>query len=107
MDGLCSDHRDYLALGGHGFVLGDGALDYRQERIEEAYYNFALFKHLTLSSDIQLIQHTGYNRARSPARCVSLRADATWIMDHRRRASFRAPPSVIWMSIWLDGGLAA
>jgi high affinity Mn2+ porin len=74
IDALSSDHRDYLALGGHGFVLGDSALDYGQERIVEAYYNFVLFQHLTLSPDFQLIQSPGYNRARGPVHFVSLRA---------------------------------
>jgi high affinity Mn2+ porin len=74
INALSSDHRNYLALGGHGFVLGDGALDYGQERIVEAYYNFVSFKYLTLSPDLQLIQYPGYNRARGPVRLVSLRA---------------------------------
>ena len=74
INALSSDHRNYLALGGHGFVLGDGALDYGQERIVEAYYNFVSFKYLTLSPDLQLIQYPGYNRARGPVHLVSLRA---------------------------------
>ncbi|MEP7096752.1 MAG: carbohydrate porin [Dokdonella sp.] len=74
IDALSSDHRDYLALGGRGFVLGDGGIDYAQERIVEAYYSFVPFKHVTLSPDIQLIQHPGYNRARGPVTFASLRA---------------------------------
>jgi carbohydrate-selective porin OprB len=74
VDGLAPDHREYLALGGSGFVLGDGALHYGMERIIEAYYSLAVLKHLTLSPDFQLIRNPGYNRARGPARFVSLRA---------------------------------
>lgn len=74
IDGLSSGHREYLSLGGKGFVLGDGALSYGRERIVEAYYNFAAFKLLTLSPDVQLIQNPGYNRARGPACFVALRA---------------------------------
>jgi high affinity Mn2+ porin len=74
VDALSSDHRDYLALGGHGFVLGDGALDYGLERIAEAYYSFAVCKHFTLSPDFQFIQNPGYNRARGPVHFASLRA---------------------------------
>ncbi len=74
VDGLSPDHREYLALGGSGFVLGDGALHYGRECIAEAYYSLALFKQLTLGPDFQLIRNPGYNRARGPARFVSLRA---------------------------------
>ena len=74
IDGLSSDHRNYLALGGHGFLLGDGALEYGQERIVEAYYSFAPFEHLTISPDFQLIRDPGYNRARGPVKFASLRA---------------------------------
>lgn len=74
VDGLSAPHRDYLALGGQGFVLGDGALSYGRERILETYYSFAVVEHLTLSPDFQLIDHPGYNRARGPARFVAVRA---------------------------------
>jgi carbohydrate-selective porin OprB len=74
VDGLSSDHRDYLAAGGSGFVLGDGALNYGREQIIEAYYNLSVIDHLTLSPDLQLIHNPGYNRDRGPARFVGLRA---------------------------------
>lgn len=74
VDSLSSAHRDYLALGGQGFVLGDGALSYGREHILEAYYSYAVVEHLTLSPDFQLIDHPGYNRDRGPARFVALRA---------------------------------
>jgi high affinity Mn2+ porin len=74
VNGLSSVHRQYLQLGGDGFVLGDGALNYGREQILEAYYNFAPIDHLTLSPDLQLIHNPGYNRDRGPARFVGLRA---------------------------------
>ena len=74
IDALSPAHRDYLALGGQGFTLGDGALAYGRERIVEAYYNIAVIDHLTLAPDIQLIHNPGYNRARGPARFVGMRA---------------------------------
>jgi len=48
VNGLGTQHRDYLARGGHGFLLGDGALKYGPERIVEAYYTrfFSLRAHL-------------------------------------------------------------
>lgn len=74
INALSSAHRDYLALGGSGFVLGDGALNYAREQIIEAYYNLVPFKHLTLSPDFQYIRNPGYNRDRGPARFAGLRA---------------------------------
>lgn len=74
IDGLSSDHRDYLAAGGDGFVLGDGRLNYGHEEILEAYYNVDVIDHLTLSPDLQLVHNPGYNRDRGPARFVGLRA---------------------------------
>lgn len=74
INSLSSAHRDYLALGGNGFVLGDGALRYGREQILETYYSFAVCKHFTLSPDLQLVHNPGYNQDRGPARFVSLRA---------------------------------
>lgn len=72
-DGLSRDHRDYLAAGGHGFVLGDGALSYGTEKIFEAYYRIQVGKYVQLSPDFQYIQNPGYNRDRGPARVAGLR----------------------------------
>lgn len=67
-------HRQYLEMGGSGFVLGDGALNYAHEEIAELYYSYAPFAHLTLSPDFQWIRHPGYNRDRGPAAFAGLRA---------------------------------
>lgn len=36
-NGLSPDHRRYLAAGGHGFIIGDGRLNYSPELIAELY----------------------------------------------------------------------
>ncbi|MHB8679743.1 MAG: carbohydrate porin, partial [Rudaea sp.] len=74
VDGLSTDHRNYLAAGGDGFLLGDGRLNYAQERIVEMYYAFQPFAHITLSPDLQYIRNPGYNRDRGPATFLGLRA---------------------------------
>ena len=74
LDGLSALHRAYLAGGGCGFMLCDGALDYGRERVIEAYYRLQLGHYLQLSPDLQWIANPGYNRARGPARVVGLRA---------------------------------
>jgi high affinity Mn2+ porin len=73
VNGLSADHRAYLATGGQGFVIGDGALNYGTERILEAYYRMPLGKYAQLSPDVQYIQNPGYNRDRGPASAVGLR----------------------------------
>jgi high affinity Mn2+ porin len=37
-NGISHDHAEYLALGGDGFLLGDGRLNYGRENIVETYY---------------------------------------------------------------------
>jgi high affinity Mn2+ porin len=73
IDGLSTEHRDYLADGGTGFTLGDGRLDYGTEKIFETYYSAALCPHVWLSPDFQFIRDPGYNRDRGPAKFAALR----------------------------------
>ena len=73
IDGLSAPHRDYLAAGGCGFMLCDGALDYGSERVVEAYYRAQFGRYLQVSPDLQWIANPGYNRARGPARVIGVR----------------------------------
>ena len=73
-NGLSADHRQYLALGGHGFLLGDGALNYGRETIAEAYYTLALYRGVSTALDAQVIGNPGYNRDRGPVVVISGRA---------------------------------
>src|SRR5262249_38150100 len=66
-NGLSADHREYLRLGGKGFLLGDGGLDYGRELIAEVYYNAHIVQGLYVAGDAQLVFHPGYNRDRGPA----------------------------------------
>ena len=59
-------HQSYLALGGQGFLLGDGRLTYARENILESYYNAHLWRGLYLSPNLQFIVHPGYNQDRGP-----------------------------------------
>jgi len=70
---LSAAHRNYLAAGGLGFFLGDGALNYRPEIILEAYYSLNVAKETWFSADIQRISNPGYNADRGPATVVSAR----------------------------------
>jgi len=72
-NGISGDHRHYLALGGLGFVLGDGALNYGRERIFETYYTLHLWRGVFTSFDVQHITNPGYNRDRGPVLAPGLR----------------------------------
>jgi len=50
---ISDDHRRYLALGGKGFILGDGALNYSREQILESYYTAHVWKGLYASPGVQ------------------------------------------------------
>jgi len=73
-NGLAPDHREYLARGGLGFLLGDGALRYGSERIVEAYYTGAVALGLSVAFDVQHVVNPGYNRDRGPVTVFALRA---------------------------------
>jgi high affinity Mn2+ porin len=71
--GLSSEHRTYLALGGLGFILGDGALTYGRETIVESYYTARLARGLYPAFDLQYVRNPGFNEARGPVWIASLR----------------------------------
>ena len=71
INALSRDHRDFIAAGGLGVLIGDGQLNYRRERILETYYAFALNKQLTMTADYQLITNPAYNADRGPVHVFS------------------------------------
>jgi high affinity Mn2+ porin len=71
INALSKDHRDFIAAGGLGILIGDGALNYRCERIFETYYAYALNKQITLTADYQLITNPAYNADRGPVSVFS------------------------------------
>ena len=76
INGLSPDHRDFIAAGGLGPLIGDGALNYRRERIFETYYAYALNKQITLTADYQFIVNPAYNADRGPVSIFSGRFHA-------------------------------
>jgi high affinity Mn2+ porin len=73
INGLSGDHREYLALGGLGFVLGDGRLNYGNEQIFEGYYTAHLWRGVFGALDVQHITNPGYNRDRGPVLAPAVR----------------------------------
>jgi high affinity Mn2+ porin len=71
INALSRDHRDFLAAGGLGPLIGDGQLNYRKERILETYYAFAFTKQITLTADYQFITNPAFNADRGPVHVFS------------------------------------
>ena len=71
--GIVPVHQEYLAAGGAGFLLGDGALTYGPEQIVEAYYRAQIGSYLQAGPDLQLIRNPGYNRDRGTATVLGFR----------------------------------
>jgi high affinity Mn2+ porin len=74
VNGLSQDHERYLAAGGYGFIIGDGALDYEPEMIVEAYYLIALTDAFALTADYQFVANPAYNADRGPVNVIGVRA---------------------------------
>jgi high affinity Mn2+ porin len=66
VNALSPDHRDYIAAGGLGILIGDGKLNYHRERILETYYALRVVKGLTLTFDYQYMVNPAYNADRGP-----------------------------------------
>ena len=74
LNGISAAHRDYLASGGYGFIIGDGKLPhYGTENIIEAYYLFQFNKMLGISLDYQFVANPAYNRDRGPVDLGAIR----------------------------------
>jgi len=71
--GLSNSHAAYLAAGGKGFQLGDGALDYGWESILETYYLVGFGEHIAISGDLQAIFNPGMNAGHSPTVVFGIR----------------------------------
>lgn len=72
-NGISRDHQEYLALGGYGFLLGDGRLNYGRENIVETYYTMHVWRGFYPSFGFQYVDHPGYNRDRGPVVVPTLR----------------------------------
>jgi high affinity Mn2+ porin len=70
---ISKDHQTYLADGGYGFLLGDGALHYGRENIVETYYTAHVWRGIYVAPGLQHINNPGYNRDRGPVLVPSFR----------------------------------
>ena len=72
-NGISRDHQQYLALGGLGFLLGDGRLTYGRENIVETYYTLHAWRGVYPAVGFQYVANPGYNRDRGPVVVPTLR----------------------------------
>ncbi|MFS8083369.1 MAG: carbohydrate porin [Ginsengibacter sp.] len=70
---ISNAHRNFLAAGGYGFIIGDGKLNYGHEAIIETYYNAFLSNFFWLTLDYQFVNNPGYNKDRGPANVFAVR----------------------------------
>jgi high affinity Mn2+ porin len=73
-NGISADHRDFLNIGGYGFMIGDGKLpNYTRENIAELFYEVKLFENLFATFDYQYVSHPAYNHDRGPVSLLAAR----------------------------------
>ena len=73
-NGISDPHRQYLAKGGYGFIIGDGKLpNYGLETIFEINYNAKITDWLSVTPDYQLVMNPAYNQDRGPVHAFALR----------------------------------
>jgi high affinity Mn2+ porin len=72
-NGISREHQEYLALGGQGFLLGDGRLNYGRENILESFYTLHVWRGFYPAFGVQHINNPGYNRDRGPVVVPTLR----------------------------------
>jgi high affinity Mn2+ porin len=73
VNGISREHRNYLAAGGYGFIIGDGKLNYANEFITELYYKLQLTKYISLTPDYQFVLNPAYNKDRGPVNLFAVR----------------------------------
>lgn len=74
INGISKLDQQFLADGGYGTLVGDGALPHPgDEMIIETYYQWQLLKGVNVTGDYQFIANPGYNRDRGPAHVFALR----------------------------------
>jgi high affinity Mn2+ porin len=71
INGLSAPHREYLAGGGYGFIIGDGRLSYAPEIVGEIYYTLYVADHIWASAIYQPIANPAYNQDRGPVNVFS------------------------------------
>lgn len=74
INGISSEHQNYLAKGGYGFIIGDGKLPhYGKEQILEVNYVAKINNWLSITPDYQFVNNPAYNKDRGPVHTFAVR----------------------------------
>jgi len=76
LNGINGDHRDYLAAGGLGFMLGDGALNATAECVFDAFYRASLASFAAVTLEVEHYRNPAFNGDRGPVTVYGLRFHA-------------------------------
>ena len=76
LNGINRDHRDYLAAGGLGFMLGDGALNAATEIVFDGFYRASLASFAAITLEVEHFLNPAFNRDRGPVTVYGLRFHA-------------------------------
>ena len=76
LNGISKIHQDYLAAGGTGFLIGDGRLNYRAERLAELYYSVRVGREAWITANWQHVANPAYNADRGPVDIFGVRFHA-------------------------------
>jgi high affinity Mn2+ porin len=77
LNDISKDARNYLAAGGLGILIGDGALPQAGfEKIVEIYYKASIITGIDATLDFQHIENPGYDAARGPVDVIGMRLHA-------------------------------
>src|SRR5450830_546 len=76
VNGINHDHRDYLAAGGLGFMLGDGSLHASTEEVLDAFYRASLASFATVTLEVEHYWNPGFNQDRGSVTVYGLRLHA-------------------------------
>jgi high affinity Mn2+ porin len=76
LNGINGDHRDYLAAGGLGFMLGDGSLHASTEEVLDAFYRASLASFAAVTFEVEHYWNPAFNRDRGPLTVFGLRLHA-------------------------------
>jgi high affinity Mn2+ porin len=66
INALSPDHRDYIAAGGLGILIGDGQLNYHPEKVIETFYAMNVINGIILTFDYQFMMNPAHNADRGP-----------------------------------------
>lgn len=73
INGISTQHQDFLSAGFYGFIVGDGKLSYGTEKITEVYYQAKITGSFYATFDYQFVVNPAFNKDRGPVNVFAIR----------------------------------